>query len=428
MPLQYYDPMLYASTSANPNVMSVTVTLTEPVEGELLREAVEQCRVRFPYFYIRPRVEGNELIPVPNPLPVIVRGTWAPTLLCSRETNYHLMAFKYEGNRLAVEMVHSISDGAGLLPYLKSVLYVYLSQKCQTQYDPTGFRLPGQAIPDTEIGDPFPGIDVDSVEAPFYQKPPVADFYQLSNRHPVGRDHWQVYFLKLPEDQVIRYCRDNDGSPNVLISALLARAIRQADPDDERTITAGVAIDHKAMLGNSDNYRLFANIASVDFPKERSGDDILKTCTIARGQLMLQAQPENSLFYLKTKKMGFERMRRLPLQAKVDLINKALGMKRSTVAVSYANSRSFGPLDSCIREVYCLGEPTVSDILCEVACVNHSFFLAFSQAFESRDVLEAFLREMESAGISYEVMRTEPYRLSGVRYDDILDETTPLNI
>ena len=42
MPLQYYDPMLYASTSANPNVMSVTVTLTEPVEGELLREAVEQ--------------------------------------------------------------------------------------------------------------------------------------------------------------------------------------------------------------------------------------------------------------------------------------------------------------------------------------------------------------------------------------------------
>ena len=72
MPLQYYDPMLYASTSANPNVMSVTVTLTEPVEGELLREAVEQCRVRFPYFYIRPRVEGNELIPVPNPLPVIV--------------------------------------------------------------------------------------------------------------------------------------------------------------------------------------------------------------------------------------------------------------------------------------------------------------------------------------------------------------------
>ena len=276
MPLQYYDPMLYASTSANPNVMSVTVTLTEPVEGELLREAVEQCRVRFPYFYIRPRVEGNELIPVPNPLPVIVRGTWAPTLLCSRETNYHLMAFKYEGNRLAVEMVHSISDGAGLLPYLKSVLYVYLSQKCQTQYDPTGFRLPGQAIPDTEIGDPFPGIDVDSVEAPFYQKPPVADFYQLSNRHPVGRDHWQVYFLKLPEDQVIRYCRDNDGSPNVLISALLARAIRQADPDDERTITAGVAIDHKAMLGNSDKYRLFANIASVDFPKERSGDDILK--------------------------------------------------------------------------------------------------------------------------------------------------------
>ena len=428
MPLQYYDPMLYASTSENPNVMSVTVTLTEPVEGELLRETVEQCRARFPYFYVRPKVEGNDMVPAPNPLPVAVRGTWEPTLLCSRETNYHLMAFKYEENRLAVEMVHSISDGAGLLPYLKSVLYVYLSHKYQTQFDPTGFRLPGQEIPDTEIGDPFPGLDVDSVEAPLYQKPPIEDFYQLSARYPVGRDHWKVFFLKLPEDQVIRYCRDNDSSPNVLMSALLARAIRQTDPDDERTITAGVAIDHKAMLGNMDNYRLFANIAVVEFPKGRCGDDILKTCTIARGQLMLQAQPENSLFFLKTKKMGFERMRQLPLQAKVDLINKALGMKRSTVAVSYANSRSFGPLDPYIREVYCLGEPAVSDILCEVACVNHSFFLAFAQAFGPGDVLDAFLREMESAGISYEVMRTEPCRLSGVRYDDILDETTPLNI
>lgn len=425
---QYYDPMLYSSTSEHPNVMSITVTLTEPVDGGVLREAVEACRVRFPYFYIRAAVGDNELLPAPNMLPVTVRDTWEPINLCAGESNYHVMAFKHEGNRLAVEMVHSISDGAGLMPYVKSVLYVYLSRKTGERFDPTGFRLPGQSIPETELGDPFPGLDVDGVEAPLYQKPPIPDFYQLSDSRPAGRDHWRVFFLKLPEEKVIRYCKENDGSPNVLMSALLARAIRRVDPDSVRTITAGVAMDHKALLGNRDNYRMFANLALIDFQKGRSGDDILKTCTLARGQLMLQAQPENSLFFLKTKKKGFEQMRQLPLQAKVDLMNKAMGMKRATIAVSYANSRSFGPLDPYIREVYCLGEPAVTDILCEVACVNHSFFLGLTQSFETDDVLNAFLRELSDAGITYEIMRTEAFRLSGVRYEDIPGADTPLNI
>ena len=58
------------------------------------------------------------------------------------------------------------------------------------------------------------------------------------------------------------------------------------------------------MLGNSDNYRMFASDAKLAFPKERSLDDVSKSCTIARIQLMVQAQPENSLWYLKQRKMG----------------------------------------------------------------------------------------------------------------------------
>ena len=425
---QYYDPLLYTSTSEHPNTMCITVTLTKPVDGGVLRQAVEACRERFPYFYVRAMVTDNDLLPVPNSLPVTVRGTWAPIVLCARESNYHVMAFKYEGKRLAVEMLHSISDGAGLMPYLKSVLYVYLSRKTGEHFDPTGFRLPGQSIPDTEIGDPFPGLDVDSVEAPLYEKPPIPDFYDLSDSRPTGFDHWRVFYVKLPEEQVIRYCKEKDGSPNVLMAALLARAIRRLDPDSDKTITAAIAMDHKALLGNRDNYRLYANIAIIDFQKGRSGDDILKTCTIARGQLMLQAQPENSMYFLKTKKQRFGQLEQIPLQTKVDLVNKSLGIKRGTVAVSYANSRSFGPLDPYIREVYCLGEPCVTDVLCEVACVNHSFFLGVTQAFESDDVFEAFLRELSDAGIPYEVVRAEPFRLAKVRYDDLLGDEMPLNI
>lgn len=417
MKTAYYEPTICMCTPENPNTMGVCVTLTEPVDGALLEAAVERLRERFPYFYVRVKLDGNNLYTVPNPLPVTVRNTWAPILLNSEEANYHMLAFKYEGERLCAEVCHSITDGAGFLPYFKSVLYCYLSAATGQCFDPTGFRLPGQAIPEAETGDPFAHLDLDAAEEPFYQKPPVTDFYRLA-KTPAD-DGGKIFYLRLPEAEVMRYCKENDGSPNVLVSVLLARAIRRMDPDSDKTVSAVVAMDHKAQLGSRENYRMFVDTAIVDMPKAQADYDIMKACTKARGQLMLQAQPENSLYTLKTRKLGYEKMEQLPLQMCVDLVKKAIGQARGTVSVSYADSRSFGPLDPYIRELYLLSEPSVTDIMCEVACINHSFFLALFNACSQEAFLKAFIDELDATGIPCEVMRTEPYHLCGVRYDGL---------
>ena len=112
----FYEPSVCMCTPDNPNTMGICVTLTEPVNCDALKEAVERLRVRFPYFYVRVKLEGNNLIVVSNDLPVVIRSTWDPILLCSAEANYHLLSFKFEGNRLAAEVSHSITDGAGFLP------------------------------------------------------------------------------------------------------------------------------------------------------------------------------------------------------------------------------------------------------------------------------------------------------------------------
>ena len=91
----------------------------------------------------------------------------------------------------------------------------------------------------------------------------------------------------------------------------------------------------------------------------------------------------------------------------------------ATFAVSYANNRSFGPLDKYIKEVYILAEPNVIDVMCEVGCINQSFFLAFFQNFSSEALFEAFLKEFEKIGIPYEIKRKEPYRTCGAQYDGI---------
>ena len=90
----FYEPTVCMCTPDNPNTMGVCVALTEPVDGSALQEAVERLRERFPYFYVRVKLDGNNLIVVPNDLPVVIRDTWEPILLCSAEANYPLLAFK----------------------------------------------------------------------------------------------------------------------------------------------------------------------------------------------------------------------------------------------------------------------------------------------------------------------------------------------
>ena len=71
-------------------------------------------------------------------------------------------------------------------------------------------------------------------------------------------------------------------------------------------------------------------------------------------------------------------------------------------------------MDPYIDELYVLSDSGVTDIGCEIACLNHSFFLAITQNFSSDDFLEVFLGELKNTGIDYEVMGKEALRLCGL--------------
>ena len=76
--------------------------------------------------------------------------------------------------------------------------------------------------------------------------------------------------------------------------------------------------------------------------------------------------------------------------------------------------RTFGPLDPYIESLYMLSEPSVADVICEVTCINNSFFLVIAQSFASDAFLDVFLSELSSTGIGYEVVRKEPFCLCGM--------------
>ena len=397
--LKYYEPHLDLKRPDIHTSMSVVLSLKEEVNGAVLKSVVERLRVRFPYFYVKAALRGDDVVIQPNYLPMSVINSWEPILLNSEDSNYHLAFWKYEGHRLAFEISHDLTDGTGIMPYVKSAMYLYLTETTGCKFDPTGFRLPGDVIPESETGNPFNDNDIDAIEAPFYEKKPISDFFRLVDEK--AKPDKRVFFLKLSESQVMKYCKSHDGSPNAFISVMMARAARRYDPENEKTIVCSVAIDNKAMLGNTDNYKMFAGAANLDFPKDRDLNDISMACTIARIQLMMQAQPENSLWHLKQMKNG-----QMSVPTDVSL---------STMFVSYVDCRSFGPLEPFIENLFILTSlQKLSDLLCEITCINHSFFLAYMQPFSSDRYFKCFLRELEWSGIDYEFLGSEHLRVSGI--------------
>ena len=408
---EFFEPMLYLSTPDHPNTMAVVAELKEPIDGAILNDVVQELSVRFPYFYVKAIARDGDVYTEPNPLPMTVRDTWEPISFNSPESNHHLAAWKFEGTRMAFEISHSLTDGAGVFPYIRSALYLYLTRKTGKALDPDGIRLPGDVIPESETGNPFAALDIDGAEPPLYQKPTTEDFFRVKVE---GDPTPQVHYIKMEESQLIQYCKDFDGSPNAMIAVLLARAAGRYDPDNDNTVSVSVAIDHKAMLGNHDNYRMFANIIELDFPKDRPLDDLMKTCTMARGQMMLQAQPENSLWAMKQRKLTYAKLGQLPLEIKTGVIAKAAGNTRWTFSVSYTNSRSMGSTDPYIEALYVIAEPGVFDIGCEITCVNHNFFLTIIESFSADRFVDIFLGELSEIGVDYEVLRKEPARLCGI--------------
>lgn len=415
----YYDPVIYMSTSDNPYTMGASITLKEAIDGSLLHKSVEELRTRYPYFYIRPKYEDNDLVVEHNPLPIVIRNSWEPIKLFSKEANYHFMSIKYEGNRLAIEAVHSISDGAGFLPYIKSLLFCYLTHKTGEKFEPDGFRLPNTTIKDAEISNPFNDNVIDAVQIDKPLNIEMVDFYKLRENISEEKNNWYSFYLELPENEFIKFCKENGGTPNIAFSTFLAKAIRNVNPHTNKNITVSVALDCKSIMGNTENYRSFPYIALLNFSKEAEHTNLKDIFKNAKEQLSFQASPKSISYYLKMLKTGFEQMKPLPLQNKISLTQQSVNKQISTVAVSYAKNGSFGPLDSYIQEIYYLAEPHVIDLICEVACINQSFFLSFIQNFSSETIFQAFLKELESVGISYKIKSKELYRPSGVRYDGI---------
>lgn len=122
------------------SVYRISVKLKEEVNPELLQRAVDLTMPRFPTFSaaMRKGVFWRYLEPNHRPGPFVAHDITNPCMPMSfKANNRYLIRFYYFRKRISMDVFHSLSDGAGAMALMKTLLAVYL-------------RLNGHEIPCTD--------------------------------------------------------------------------------------------------------------------------------------------------------------------------------------------------------------------------------------------------------------------------------------
>ncbi len=113
------------------NAFRVSVSLTEPVDPEVLQRAANDLRARFPSFFVTLHRGAFWYYLEESPKPAEVRGDYAYplTFMSTRELRRSCLRILYYKNRIAVEFFHSLTDGRGGTLFAANLAARYLELK-----------------------------------------------------------------------------------------------------------------------------------------------------------------------------------------------------------------------------------------------------------------------------------------------------------
>ena len=113
------------------NAFRVSACLTEDVDANLLQQAVDELRPRFPSYYVALRKGVFWYYLEESTERVLVQKDYAYplTFMSSRELRHNCMRILVYKNRIAAEFFHSLTDGRGGSVYLCNLVARYLERK-----------------------------------------------------------------------------------------------------------------------------------------------------------------------------------------------------------------------------------------------------------------------------------------------------------
>lgn len=404
---------LYGIKKRNLYPVRIKVILDAPVREDVLRTAAEKAIRRFPYYARRVMINDRnayELIPCEKP--VTVSKDDHIVELGTGETNDLLFAITYDGSSIYFNFSHTFCGGCGAMRWIKSTLWYYLTGLGHT-IDSSGIMTLDTPVTPEEYKEP------DAASLP--TDPPIGNLDFPTDSFTLNADYMEFmrdpdgvvgfYPVRIPKKELMKYARDNDGSPNSIISAVLFRMFTGLFPD-QRKFSVKIACNYRDDVGCPETYRDLVRLMQITYPYKMKDWPIEKISTATRSQMYIQMQPEIS--WQEYRQVDAFRK---GIDAQTDLDGKenyafengpATHGIPSTAVISYVGRVEWGGLAPFLRGIYSL---TLGHVMLEINATEKDFCISFQTVYQHEKYLKAFLRTLDEEGLSCAVGDFEERRL-----------------
>ena len=412
MPKYDFDSyLLYEIKRRNVFPVKIRVMLKEPIKGDILEQSAPKAFKRFPYYSRDLAVENEAYILRPCDKPLKVFQGDRVIKLGSVEANGFFFAIAYEGNDIFFNFSHNFCGACGAMRWIKATLWQYLTD-AGYDIDKMGILTLDTPITPDEVAEPdvssLPTDEpVGDLSVPRDSYLPIKE-YMARMQDPNGKDLY--YPVRIPKKEFMKYVRNNDGSPNSVLCAILFKTHIKALPEEKR-FTAGIANNYRADVGCPNTYRDMIRSMYVSYDLSMKDWSIEKLSTLTRSRMYLQMQPEVSWEYARK----VERVRNeidaqptLDSKTKYAVEHTLTGAVPSAFHVSYVGKVEWGGLAPFIDGIYTL---TVAHLLIEVNATENDFCFSFQTYRKDNKYIKEFTEVLEEEGIAYSVGEVQDRKL-----------------
>ena len=406
------NPLLYGINEDFFSTFRLAIRMKDTVDYDLLSKSVEKVMVRYPYFCVFPEREEENIVLRYNKRPLPVFPDDRTVILGSEESGGHLISFGCKDKTIFIDCSHYIADGMGLDPLMKSLLYVYASERYGTEgLESERIRMPDSAICDGEHAYPFPDSPMNTEE--LYVLPEMPKEAYGLDPLAFDKEGLYAYHLHVPQKTMMAKASSSDGSPVSFLSVLLYRALHRLDSDIDKPVVAHVQHQYRAVLRAPMSHHSLVNYIPVTMPPRLSKWDVEKQNTVVRGQVILKGGKEadiasiNRLIEAFPKEASFaDKKGAMARYAGESIFGKTFG-------ISYVGKMDWCGLERYVDDlhVYIGEKDTKNMLLIEVMTVGEDFSLTFMQSGRGDKYLNAFMDEIRLLQIPVNLVGEERYKL-----------------
>lgn len=233
------------------------VRFDEEINGDALKKAFESTMKRYPYLRLK-LVKGlfSDHLEY-NDAPLVVLNTSEALTLGEKQTNGHLHYCLLRYNE-PIEMNNVNLEGSEMDP--EEYREPFMQKLPKRRHFGSGVSLP-KAMKISKLG-------LVKVSDPL------------------------VHCLRIDEKELMAWCKQHDATPNVAIAIMMNRAIYRLHPDSKLPIGASVSCDLRTTLNAPKSHWSLIFLLNLFYDKKIAKLDIKDQCTVYRGSMIMQSDPD----------------------------------------------------------------------------------------------------------------------------------------